>query len=140
VGAIEPQFFGALCAVLGLDEEWLANQHDQSRWAELRVILEQRFASAPRDHWVGAFDGVDACVSPVLTMAEVADHDHNRHRGLIVAVGDSSQPAPAPRFSATPADPVTPAELPGVFTAPNLRRWGISQPRIDALTADGVLA
>jgi alpha-methylacyl-CoA racemase len=38
-------------------------------------------------------------------MAEAAAHSHNRTRSVFVEAGGVLQPAPAPRFSATPAQP-----------------------------------
>ena len=46
------------------------------------------------------FEGSDACVTPVLSVAEASAHPHNRARANLV--GDPPLPAPAPRFSATP--------------------------------------
>ena len=46
------------------------------------------------------------------------------------------QPAPAPRFSATPATLTTPPSKPGADTRDALTAWGIDD--VDALIADGV--
>jgi alpha-methylacyl-CoA racemase len=40
-----------------------------------------------------------------LSLAEAPEHPHNRARGTFVSAGGVLQPAPAPRFSATPARP-----------------------------------
>ena len=56
------------------------------------------FATRTRDDWAGHFAPA-ACVSPVLTFDEAAAHPHNVARGTL----DGGEPAPAPRFSATPA-------------------------------------
>ncbi|MEV6304655.1 CaiB/BaiF CoA-transferase family protein [Actinoplanes sp. NPDC051861] len=111
VGALEPQFYAALLTGLGLDgDDSLPHQLDRSGWPSLRRIFTERFAARTRDEWEKAFEGLDACVSPVLTPGEAADHPHNRERGTFVEVGGVRQPAPAPRFGRTPANAPAPAE------------------------------
>jgi alpha-methylacyl-CoA racemase len=66
VGAIEPQFYAAMLAGLGLDAANLPPQNDTARWPELRAVLAETFASRDRDHWAKVFADSDACVTPVL--------------------------------------------------------------------------
>ena len=103
VGAIEPQFYAALLDGLGLTAaDNLPAQHDRDGWPALRAVFASRFATRTRDEWTAAFDGVDACVAPVLSPAEAPGHPHNRSRGTFTTVGGLTQPAPAPRFDRTP--------------------------------------
>lgn len=96
VGAIEPQFFAALMAGLGLaDEGW--DQNDRAAWPALSERIAKVFAARPRHDWEAVFDGTDACVSPVLSMAEAPHHPHNRARATFG--GAPPQPMPGPRFS-----------------------------------------
>jgi alpha-methylacyl-CoA racemase len=100
VGALEPQFFAALMAGLGLaDEGW--DQNDRAAWPRLAERLAEVFATAARDDWAARFEGTDACVSPVLSLAEAPRHPHNLARGTFAGAPD--QPAPGPRFSNHPA-------------------------------------
>ena len=71
VGAIEPQFYAAMLAGLGLDAADLPPQNDVSRWPELRAALTEAFAAKDRDHWAKVFADSDACVTPVLAFGEV---------------------------------------------------------------------
>jgi alpha-methylacyl-CoA racemase len=103
VGALEPQFYAALKAGLGIPPEDLANQYDRGGWAEMAARFESIFASRTRDEWVERFSGTDACVSPVLSFAESAGDAHMAARNSFVEIGGVIQPAPAPRFSRTPA-------------------------------------
>ncbi|MEM8697872.1 MAG: CoA transferase, partial [Pseudomonadota bacterium] len=97
VGAIEPAFFAAMMQGLELDPgAW--DQTDRADWPRLAETLAKAFAGQSRDHWAAHFAGTDACVTPVLTMWEAADHPHNRARGTLR--GDPPQPAPGPRFGA----------------------------------------
>ena len=47
-------------------------------------------------------DGTDVCFAPVLDLDEAPKHPHNAARQTFVDVDGVVQPAPAPRFSATP--------------------------------------
>ncbi|MDP2117881.1 MAG: CaiB/BaiF CoA-transferase family protein [Brevundimonas sp.] len=103
VGALEPQFYAALIAGLGL-EPGSAPQFDIAAWPALQARFEAIFATRDRDDWAALFEGTDACVTPVLTMAEAARHPHNTARGTYVEQ-PVIQAAPAPRFTGTPAAP-----------------------------------
>lgn len=99
VGAIEPQFYGQLLEGLKLDPSHLPEQNDRSGWPTLRGLFTQVFASMPRDHWVKIFEGTDACVTPVLSFEEVAEHPQFATRNSFLEIDGITQPAPAPRFS-----------------------------------------
>lgn len=115
VGAIEPQFYAAMLAGLGLDGADLPGQNDVRRWPELRAALTEKFASRDRDHWAKVFADSDACVTPVLAFGEVQTEPHITERNTFYEVDGGLQPLPAPRFSRTapetprPAAPVTDA-------------------------------
>ncbi len=100
VGALEPQFYRELLDALGLEAaEW--PQHDRSRWAEQSRRLAAVFASRTRAEWERVFAGRDACVTPVLSLAEAAASAELRERGTFVDWDGVPQPAPAPRLSAS---------------------------------------
>jgi alpha-methylacyl-CoA racemase len=123
VGAIEPQFYALLLQGLGLDPAELPDQNDASRWGELRVAFTEAFAAQDRDHWAKVFDGTDACVTPVLSFAEVETEPHITERDTFFRDGDNLEPAPAPRFSrSVPPTPTPPGEL-GADTEAVLRDW-----------------
>jgi alpha-methylacyl-CoA racemase len=111
VGALEPQFYAALLAGLGLDTAELPHQYDQGGWPTLRARFSELFASRTRDEWAETFAGTDACVTPVLSFAEAATHPHLVARSTIVDRDGVAQAAPAPRFSRTaPTMPGRPGE------------------------------
>jgi len=139
VGAIEPQFFAALLDVLGLDASSLPDQNDKSRWPELRAALTWAFAGRPRDEWLHRAAGSDACVAPVLTMTQAAEHPHLRARGTIVERDGVPQPAPAPRFSATPATLDRSPAAPGQHTSEVLQDWGFTDVEVAELRAAGTV-
>ncbi|MEV4481917.1 CaiB/BaiF CoA transferase family protein [Micromonospora coxensis] len=112
VGALEPAFYAALLAGLGLAEEDLPAQYDPSGWPQLRRRFTERFAQRTRDEWSEVFADLDACVAPVLAPTEAHRHPHNAARDTFVTVDGEVQPAPAPRFGRTPAPVPRPAPDP----------------------------
>jgi alpha-methylacyl-CoA racemase len=103
VGCLEPQFFAAMLHGLGLDPESLPGQWEQDRWPELRRALVAAFSGRTRAEWEAVFEGTDACVTPVLRYEEALENAHLRARAGFVRIDGVDQPAPAPRFSRTPA-------------------------------------
>ncbi|MEV7010364.1 CaiB/BaiF CoA-transferase family protein [Streptosporangium sp. NPDC051022] len=133
VGALEPQFWTEMVTLMGLSD--LPDRDDRSRWPELRRRLAEAFASRTRAEWQAIFDGSDACVSPVLEMAEAAEHPHNKARGAFVEVGGVRQPAPAPRLLGVPEQDLSPATR-----LTDLASWGLSPEAQAGLREAGVLA
>ena len=139
VGAIEPNFFANFCSVIGLDASWVSRQNDQTAWPELRALIAVAIGRRGREEWLERFDGVDACVAPVLTMAQAAHHRHAAERGAFEAIGASLQPAPAPRLSRTPGRISLRPQPAAANTAEVLASLGISAPRIAELAEQGVI-
>jgi alpha-methylacyl-CoA racemase len=108
VGAIEPQFFAALLAGLGLSPDEMPGQFESASHRQMRDVFAERFASRTRDEWTQVFAGTDACVTPVLTWTEAATNEHLNARSTVITAHGAEQAAPAPRFSRTPAGPVGP--------------------------------
>ncbi|HET8682908.1 MAG TPA: CaiB/BaiF CoA-transferase family protein [Micromonosporaceae bacterium] len=142
VGPLEPKFFAQFAALLGgLDEggdgAGPPGPYDVAQWPRLRKLVAERIATRTRDEWLAVFDGSDACVAPVLSLAEAPDHPHIAARGVFVDLDGVRQPAPAPRFSATPAALTTPPPLPGEHTREVLAGWGVAG--VDDLLSAGVV-
>ncbi|HEY3713346.1 MAG TPA: CaiB/BaiF CoA-transferase family protein [Jatrophihabitantaceae bacterium] len=120
VGAIEDRFYAELVRVLDLPAEF-ACRDDPAGWPALRAVLAERFAARTRAEWERIFTGVDACVAPVLSLAEAPHHPHLRERGTF---RDGHAPSPyrdgppapvlAPRITAAPV----PASAPRITAAP----------------------
>ncbi|WP_204800586.1 CaiB/BaiF CoA transferase family protein [Mycobacterium riyadhense] len=121
VGAIEPQFFAALLAGLGLAPGDVPNQLDIGSYQKMHDIFAERFASRSRDEWTQVFAGTDACVTPVLTWSEAATNEHLMARSTLITAHGVEQAAPAPRFSRTPPGPVGPP--PAITTPLNEIGW-----------------
>ncbi len=140
VGALEPQFYAALLAGLGLTDADLPAQMDMAGWPVLRQRFADVFAERTRDEWAAVFAGTDACVAPVLSPSEVAVHPHNAARRVFADVGGVSQPQPAPRFARTTADQPAPPVRSGADTDAVLGGLGLSETEIAGLRDSGVVA
>lgn len=139
VGSIEARFFKELVSRLGLTTSEFPSQWEETRWNEMREQLSTRFAERTQEDWVGVFEGSDACVAPVLTLSEAQKHPHFVERKAFLPTADHAQPAPAPRFSKTPASISSPPPLPGVHTCSVLKEWGISKNQIEEMMRTGVI-
>ncbi|MFI7382259.1 CaiB/BaiF CoA transferase family protein [Streptomyces sp. NPDC049813] len=126
VGALEQQFYDEFIGLLGL-AGGAPDRGDLTRWDELRTLVAARFRQRTRDEWTAVFDGSDACVAPVLTLLEAPGHPHLAARGTFVDHGGLTQPAPAPRFSATPTAVRSGPARPGADTADVARDWGVPE-------------
>ncbi|CAM5412858.1 MULTISPECIES: CaiB/BaiF CoA transferase family protein [Streptomyces] len=124
VGALEPQFYDEFLRLLGV-EDFGSARKDFSLWGELRDAVAARFKSRTRDEWTAVFEGSDACVAPVLSLREAPRHPHLAARGTFTDHGGITQPAPAPRFSATPTAVRTGPAQPGADTADVARDWDV---------------
>lgn len=138
VGAIEPKFFAMLVEGLGLSRDELPAQNDRASWPQLRQAFAERFAQRTRDEWEAHFRGKDACVTPVLSLAEAGKHPHNQDRAQMVLVDGIEHPAPAPRFSRTPAQIGGNAAAPGAHTSRALAAWGFQAAEIEAGIEQGI--
>ncbi len=136
VGAIERKFYEELLRVLGIDHEALPEQMDRTRWPEMKERLAAVFATKTRDEWTVLFEGVDACVTPVLSPREAAVHPYNTERDVFEP-GEVIQPRPAPRFSRTPTVVGVAPHTAGSGTREGLERWGIDKSRQEELSAQG---
>ncbi|EUA56895.1 coA-transferase III family protein [Mycobacterium intracellulare 1956] len=116
VGAIEPQFYAAMLAGLGLDDADLPEQNDRARWPELRARVAEVIGSKDRDHWAKVFANSDACVTPVLAFGEVLTDAHVVQRNTFYRPDGGLEPMPAPRFSRSVPDPPQPPGDPGADT------------------------
>ena len=123
VGGIEPQFWARLLQGLELDPAALPAQWDRAQWPLLKETIAAAFGTRTRAEWSAVFAFLDACVTPVLSLAEAPADAHLSARGTLEHHPDGPQPAAAPRLDRTPlraraADPLDEA----------LARWGVPAP------------
>jgi alpha-methylacyl-CoA racemase len=125
---------------LGLDGAELGPQHDRAAWPAMRVRFAEVFATRTRDEWVARFAGHDACVAPVNTTEDTFADPHMVARGTVVEPGGVAQPAPAPRFSGTPAAVDRPPPEIGEHTDDVLAELGYDAAAVETLRRAGAVA
>jgi len=140
VGAIEPQFYAQLLTVLGLsDDPDFDRQYDKQSWPALKQRFTEIFKSRTRAEWCELMEGTDACFAPVLDFDEAARHPHNLARDTFTRVEGVTQPAPAPRFSATRSEIASGPPAVGQHTEAVLREIGCSAEQLASLREQGTI-
>jgi alpha-methylacyl-CoA racemase len=135
LGSIEPQFYALLLEKTGIDDPEFQKQMDRAAWPGLHDKLAAVIETKTRDEWCAIMDATDVCFAPVLDLDEAPRHAHNAARQTFVEVAGVVQPAPAPRFSATPGAIQGPPPAVGAHDREALADWGFSPAEIDALFA-----
>lgn len=120
---------------MGLDRQKLPPQMSFSDWAEMKKIFADVFRKKSQAEWCEIFNGVDACVTPVLTFDEAASHPHNEQRGSFLKNDQAEiSPRPSPLLSRTPATPSFKRDpLIGEHTEEVLLEHGFSKKEISQL-------
>lgn len=139
VGAIEPQFYAALLAGLGLDPSELPGQYETTSWPETTERFAAVFAQRTRAEWEAVFAATDACVVGVNSLTEAQRDPHFAARGGFVEVGGVVQPGPAPRFSRSSVADPAPPRPPGGDTDRLLTGLGYTSADIASLRRRGVV-
>lgn len=139
IGSIEPQFYALLLKLGQIEDPEFQNQHDRSKWPELKEKIAAVFKTKTRDEWCDIMLGSDVCFAPVLSMKEAMNHPHNVARNSFVEIDGIKQPAPAPRFSRTKARIQGPPPNPGEHNESALADWGLSDKEIGDLKNSGVI-
>lgn len=93
VGALEPKFYDMLLTGLGLNDADLPPRDDKTQWPSIKEAFEAKFKQKTRKEWESVFDGMDACVTPVLTQAELEREDFEQ-RLPVTLVGSPGKPIP----------------------------------------------
>ena len=141
VQCMEPQFYKILLERLGLDgEQGLPHQYDSSAWGWMKARLASIFLEKTRDEWEQVFQGTDACVAPVLSAIEAAQHPHNVARGAYAPTPEHPglyEPVPAPRLGRTPGHLPRPKPIPGADTRAVLEELGVPESEIAQLLSSG---
>jgi alpha-methylacyl-CoA racemase len=140
IAPIEPQFWRLLLDKIGIDARELPDQHDRSRWPEVRERLAQVFRTRTRDEWCALLEGTDACFAPVLTFGEARSHPHHAARGVFLPGGEMPELRPTPRLDRTPGEPGPSPAWPGADTDGVLAELGFSREEIRELRAERAIA
>ena len=139
VGPIEPHFYRILLEGCGVTDPDPRRQWHPQSWPAMKEQLRVALRTKTRDEWCAVFAGSDACVTPVLGLDEAPTHPHHQARHTFVEFAGLLQPAPAPRFSRTPATIQGP---PGRQADPSgdwLADWGFSETEMARFASAGAI-
>lgn len=141
VGGSEPKFWQAFCTAIGR-EDWRDKGLEHS---ELKGELGSIIKAKTREEWVAVFCDIDACVEPVLSLAEALDSQIVQERDMAVDVpsadGARIKQLGSPfKFSESPvAIRHAGKTIAESDTVEVLSELGYSEPEIAELIAQGVL-
>ena len=96
VGALEPQFYNEFLEKLQVNPDEFPQVGD---FENLKKKLAKIFLTKTRCEWEKVFEESDACVTPILSLSEAVEFEHNKTRGSHV---NKITPIPAPILSRTP--------------------------------------
>ena len=74
VGALEPKFWQIMCDALGKSHLKPLGTSDGVVGMRVRKEVADCIGAQTLAHWTDFFDGLDCCVTPVLTLAEAKQH------------------------------------------------------------------
>lgn len=146
VGALEPQFWAALCDAIGrpdlVDDAFASG----SRRAEVIAELEMVFSTRTRTDWMEHFAGRDVCVAPVNRFGEALADPQVRARAMAFEADVPGAPGwthlgDPLKFSGSGRSATLrlPPPRMGEHTEEVLRSLGRSSADIEALRADGAI-
>ena len=103
VGSLEAKFWDALCDAIDRGDlkkhHWSRGQVPGDAGALAAIDeLTTLFATRSQAEWVAHLDGVDCCVTPILSIAEALEHELFRARGMIEQVAGPAGQSTLPAF------------------------------------------
>ncbi|MGH2737018.1 MAG: CaiB/BaiF CoA transferase family protein, partial [Actinomycetota bacterium] len=84
VGALEPQFWAALCEAIDRPDLLGDGYASGARRKTVITELEELFSTKSRTEWMAHFGDRDVCVGPVNDFAEAFEDAQVQHRAMIV--------------------------------------------------------
>ena len=139
LGALEPKFWAAFCAGVGLTAE--ASDHVPGpHQAELGDKLRRIFTSRTRAEWVAFSREHDCCLEPMLRPSELASDPQLRQRGVFFELESHWGTLLQMRTPLTPQGVAhAPPPAYGEHTEAILREAGVTALDIEAMRTDGVI-
>lgn len=140
VGALEPQFWQALCEGLGLSGH-VRSQWSRKKQPEMAADFERTFRMKSQAEWMKTLEPLDACVTPVQTLAEAMADPQVRARQAFLpqktARGAFLSPTFLPQITRRTHRRRAPRH--GEHTRAVLLSLGLSKARIGRLRDTGVI-
>lgn len=144
IGSLEPQFFNQLCVTLGLESFVdLGSKPDAESQQKFKQLLEATIVTKSLAEWVDIFKDKDACVEPVLTLAEACESEQIKQRDLIVTVNTydgavQNQIGTAIKLSDSPSKYGLCGAPLGHHNQSVMEELGMSEHEMDAATKSGM--
>ncbi|MFK8398311.1 CaiB/BaiF CoA transferase family protein [Pseudomonas sp. BGr12] len=146
VGSLEPQFMQQFCAAIGRPElaaRGLSPRPEEQQALKREIAIE--FEKHDFAHWQERFAALDACVEPMLSLAEAVEHPQLIERGVVTRVpngmgGEQRQMACPIRFSAGLPEPRHIGAALGAHTAEVMAELGYTDEQVAALKVAKVIA
>jgi crotonobetainyl-CoA:carnitine CoA-transferase CaiB-like acyl-CoA transferase len=139
VGALEKKFWELLCDTLGRADLKPFHLAFGAKGEQAKQDLAAVFAGQPQSHWIGVFDQVDCCVTPVLHIGEALDNEQLQARGMVVEADGLPQLAPPYKLSEYDFAIERSAPAPGQHSEEILREAGFDENAIDHLRQRGII-
>lgn len=87
VGSLEPQFSARLCDLLELaDMKSFALSQNPEHQKAFKAAISEKIQQKTLAQWQVVFADVDACVEPVLSIGEAAEHPQLKARDMVIGV------------------------------------------------------
>ncbi len=130
VGALEFKFWKNFCHVIGREDLISKLEAPPDQQALLKKEIQAVIATETLNVWMERFNGIDACVAPILTVEEMINDPQIRHRGMIEEIhdpdiGSMRQVANPIKLSRTQAKTARPAPGLGEHNEEILRELGV---------------
>ncbi|MBD9499636.1 CoA transferase [Pseudomonas sp. PDM23] len=146
VGSLEPQFMQQFCAAIGRPElaaRGLSPRPEEQQALKREIAIE--FEKHDFAQWQERFAALDACVEPMLSLAEAVEHPQLIERGVVTRVpngmgGEQRQMACPIRFSAGLPEPRHIGAALGAHTAEVMAELGYTDEQVAALKVAKVIA
>lgn len=141
-GGLEAQFFAAFCRVIGR-EDLIPHGIIPFNLEKVKKEIREIFLQKTRDQWTEIFSQVDACVEPVLSLAEAIADENTRAREMIVEFtlpsGEKLKQIANPiKFSSTKQDYRSIGCIAGTHTREVLLENGYTEEQIKNYEKEGV--
>ena len=142
VGSLEPKFAKLFFETIARPQ-WLMRAANKEEIGALKADIAEVFALQDYQYWKNKFNKIDACIEPVLSINEVANHPMFESRKMILEIKLANdhqikQIAPAVKFSENREDFFVGKKL-GEDSETILRSIGYSDARIDQLIKNGII-
>ncbi len=143
-GGLEPQFFSAFCHTIGRSDliaGGVAPREFTAVKEEVRTIIKTK----TRDEWCDLFEKTDACVEPVLSLAEALNDPHTQARDMVIETplpdGRTIRQVGHPiHYSATPPEYGTAGFPAGTHTKETLSILGYTEDEIEEFERTGLFS